>query len=352
MMQNNNVLVTGVGGRSVGSGILHSLKRSKYVSKDWKIIASDCEPFSWGLYIADEAVLLPPAYDASYISAVSRVVGKYNIAAIIPGTQVEIEILAKHEKDFCIPIIINRPELIPLMIDKSKIGETLKQIGCESIPEYTLDEKEIAIEKHGYPFILKPAKGSGGSFGLNIIDSEKEMNYVLPHLDKTKKWLLQPYVGDGESEYTVGVLSDWEGNIIDSIVMKRKLIGLSLLQKRASSRGELAISTGYSQGYIVRDKQIQEYCETLAVKLNSRGPINFQLRKDGDKIFIFEIHPRFSGTTTIRSDVGFNEVDILLNNVLYGKKYSRLSYLDNMMCIRAFEHVVVPIAVANKIIKA
>ncbi len=340
---NNNILVTGVGGRSVGSGILHSLKRSTYVSKEWKVIASDCDVFSWGLYIADSAVLLPPATDSAYINKVIEVVEKFDIAAIIPGTQVEMEILSKHENAFTIPIIINRPELIPLMMDKSKIGETLNSLGYESIPEYLIEDIDVAVRKHDYPFILKPAQGSGGSFGLNIIDSETEMNYVLSHLDKSKKWLLQPYIGDGESEYTVGVLSDWEGKIIDSIVMKRKLIGLSLLKKRESSHGELAISTGYSQGYIIRDTQIQSYCETLAQKLKSRGPINFQLRKVGDKLMVFEIHPRFSGTTPIRSDVGFNEVDVLLNNVLYGKTFSRLHYLDNMMCIRAFEHVIVPL---------
>jgi carbamoyl-phosphate synthase large subunit len=105
-----------------------------------------------------------------------------------------------------------------------------------------------------------------------------------------------------------------------------------------------AISTGYSQGFIVRAPAIQAFCEELALRLESRGPLNIQLRLDfaTKEPLVFEVHPRFSGTTPIRADVGFNEVDLLLRNALFGESFARLDYRTNVAAIRAFEHVIVP----------
>jgi carbamoyl-phosphate synthase large subunit len=51
-----------------------------------------------------------------------------------------------------------------------------------------------------------------------------------------------------------------------------------------------------------------------------KGPLNVQcFITDGEPI-IFEINPRFSGTTPIRSAVGFREVDAVLRNYLFGEE--------------------------------
>ena len=46
----------------------------------------------------------------------------------------------------------------------------------------------------------------------------------------------------------------------------------------------------------------------------------------------------------MRADVGFNEPDILLRNYLFDETFERLPYSSDVAVIRAFEHVVVPIA--------
>ncbi|MCS6955488.1 MAG: ATP-grasp domain-containing protein, partial [Candidatus Calescibacterium sp.] len=193
---------------------------------------------------------------------------------------------------------------------------------------------------------VKPTTNSGGSKGVWICLNEKEiLEYLNENLSNIDNICVQPYIGDENSEFTVGVLSDKNGKIIDSIVMQRKLIGLSLHTQRKFENKNFAISTGYSQGFIVKDSFIQDFCEKVAAKLESKGPLNIQLRTDKNtgKIYIFEIHPRFSGTTPIRADVGFNEVDIFLRNVLFDEKFGRLNYQYNVAAIRAFQHVIVPI---------
>jgi carbamoyl-phosphate synthase large subunit len=172
--------------------------------------------------------------------------------------------------------------------------------------------------------------------------NELEIERLLPELDPATCPCVQPYLGSAEDEYTVGVLTDFKGQLIDSIVMRRKLTGLSLREERRLGRQTLSISTGYSQGFIVRDNTIQAFCEGVARDLDSRGPLNIQLRVVNGAPQVFEVHPRFSGTTPIRASVGLNEPDVLLRSALYGESFGRQPYTANVAAIRAFEHVIVP----------
>lgn len=343
-MKKRNVLVTAVGGRSVGSGILHALTRSsKNVSKRWNIIAGDANPFSWGLYKVNDKVLLPLGNESGYIDAVLSAIKKFDIDAIIPGSEIETYQLAKSRDLINIPVIANNSDIMPLMLDKFLAYEKIIDLGYPSIPTMPLEKWEQLVELFGFPLIIKPTKGTGGSKGVKICITKKEIIESINFIDPDTGYCVQPLIGSEDDEYTVGVLSDKDGNIIDSIVMKRKLLGLSLLETRVANGNNHSISTGYSQGFIVRDDKIQNFCEELAIKLKSKGPLNIQLRIHQGKMFVFEIHPRFSGTSTIRADVGFNEPDILLRNFIDNEKFERLEYRDNVAAIRAFEHVIVPI---------
>ena len=339
-----NILVTATGGRSVGSGILHALTRSsEEVSARWNVIASDADPFAWGLYKVQESVLLPLASDPSYFSALNEIIGSYKIDAVIPGSEPEVALLASEKNPLKIPVITNHHSLIPLMTDKFIAFEKLKTLGYDVIDTYSFGDWKKAVNQWGFPLVLKPSKNSGGSKGLQLVKTEKELE-ILEQLDKIPvDYCLQPYAGDMEEEFTVGILSDKEGKLMGSIVMKRKLTGLSLLHSETINKTKYGISTGYSQGYIIKDETISGFCEELALKLKSRGPLNIQLRRSGNKILVFEIHPRFSGTTPIRADVGFNEPDILLRNHLFNESFDSIPYTINVAAIRAFEHVIVPI---------
>jgi carbamoyl-phosphate synthase large subunit len=310
----------------------------------WNIIASDADPFSWGLYIADQAVILPFANHPQYMDSLLRVIEEYNIDAVIPGSEPEVNVLSQRRHEVPVPVICNQAELMPLMMDKFAAAAKLRELGLPVIPTYPASDWRNAIAEFGFPLVVKPTVGTGGSRGLNFVVNEEEMLQLLPQLPESGKYCVQPYVGTGDDEYTVGVLTDSRGKMVDSIVMRRKLLGLSLLHNRNYEGKTYALSSGYSQGFFIRDTQIQEFCENLALKLGSTGPLNIQLRKSGNDIYAFEIHPRFSGTTTMRADVGFNEPDALLRNVLFGEELGRFNYQSDVAVIRAFEHVVVPIS--------
>lgn len=340
-----NILITGVGGRSIGAGILQSLLFDKTALKRWNIISADCDDFSWGLYKTVHSVLLPPASNAHYIEFLHDLIKKYHIHAIIPGTQAEGEKIVNHVKALSPALVIaNKKELYPLMMDKFIMNETMKKLKLNYIETLPFNRWHDLFRKYGFPLIVKPTKETGGSKGLHIVCSKKEIEFIENFIDDKSFPCIQPYIGDFENEYTVGVLTDKNGGLIDSIIVKRKLTGLSLLTKRNYNNNLYAASTGYSQGFVIKNKQIQNYCEELALKLKSVGPLNIQLRVANNKIYIFEIHPRFSGTTPIRASVGFNEVDFLLRNFIFGETFKRQNYKHDVAAIRTFCHVITPIS--------
>lgn len=339
-----NVLVTAVGGRSVGSGILHALTRSSAeVSNRWNVIASDADTFAWGLYKVNQKTLLPFASSPEYIDAIQEAIKKFNLHAIIPGSEIEASILSQNKRLFNIPIITNSYGLMPLMMDKFAATKKIKELGLPVIPTYPIEDWETALSEFDFPVIVKPTVGTGGSKGVSLVTSLKELETIMNNLPENSGYCIQPLIGSDEEEYTVGILSDKNGKLLDSIVMKRKLLGLSLLDSKKTGQKKFSISTGYSQGYFIKHKLIQDFCENLSKLIESKGPLNIQLRIHNDKIYVFEIHPRFSGTTTMRADVGFNEPDILLRNYLFNEDFGRINYKYDVAVIRAFEHVVVPI---------
>jgi carbamoyl-phosphate synthase large subunit len=348
-MQRRRVLVTGTGGRSVGSGILYALTRSAGAAdclRRWEVVAADADAYAFGLYKADRCAVLPLADDPRYLDRLREVIREHAIVAVLPGTEAEVSLLSRAAEALApVQVIANKPGLMGLMTDKRKLADRLATLGMDTAcTSPAMRWREFARE-NGYPFILKPATGTGGSRGLKIITDEKTMATLADGLeDEIRRYILQEYVGSKETEFTVGVLTDRDGQLIDTIVMQRKLMGLSLLESVRHEGQECAISTGYSQGFIVNNRRVAELCENLALALGSRGPLNVQLRLDGDRVVVFEVHPRFSGTTPIRADAGFNEPDVLLRNFLDGEPFGRLGYRSDLVAIRAFEHVLVPFA--------
>lgn len=339
-----NILVTAVGGRSVGSGILHALTRSSQeVSSRWNVVAADADTFAWGLYKVEERMLLPFANSPEYISVILEAIKKFNLDAIIPGSEAEAGILSKNKHLFEIPVITNEHHLMPLMLDKFAATNKIKELGLPTISTYKIEDWETALTEFDFPVIVKPTTGTGGSKGVSLCTTMQELKTIINSLPEDSGYCIQPLIGSDDEEYTVGVLSDKNGKLLDSIVMKRKLLGLSLLDTKKVGDVKFSISTGYSQGYFIKHKLIQDFCENLSVAIESKGPLNIQLRIHKDKVYVFEIHPRFSGTTTMRADVGFNEPDILLRNYLYNEDFGRINYQFDVAVIRAFEHVVVPI---------
>lgn len=337
------VLVTGVGGRSVGHQILHGLliQGAKYT-----VVACDANPFSYGLYQVKKRYRVPHAESPDYLDALTALIAQENIDIVLPGTEPEVRRISagiEQIKSVGCTAVVNPFHVVELCANKATLYAWLTQSGYDVPASAPASEWKALSEAFGFPLIAKPTLASGGSKNVALLSNEAEVMHYLANLAPGMEVIVQQYVHGPESEYTVGVMISQSGEVIDSIVMRRILTGLSLGIERTINHTRYAVSTGYSQGYIIKNPEIQAECEKLALKIGARGPLNVQCRLSAGKLYIFEVHPRFSGTSSFRADVGFNEPDVLIRNFHFGERIGRIPYQTNMAAIRALSNLVVPV---------
>ena len=322
-----HVLITGVGGGGNGRQVLKALKLA---STPYHIVGVDMSPISVGLFDVDEGFVVPPANDENYIpTLVNLCIGK-KIRILITGSEPELKVVSRHREQFqrigVLPLI-NPPEVIDICMDKWRTVQFLQSNGF-TVPRSFLIESEKEISQvNVLPVVIKPAIGGGGSHNVYIAQDEEELHFFCKFILKQNMLpLVQEYIGTPDDEYTVGVLTTLDGRLVNSIAVKRYILsGLSSkIKTRNRTEKEylsdiLAISSGISQGIIDDYKEVRGVCEQIATKLEAKGPINIQCRLWNGNVYPFEINPRFSGTTSLRAIVGYNEPDILIRHHLLGE---------------------------------
>lgn len=342
-------LVTAVGGRSVGYQILECLK--KY-PKNYRLIATDSGPFAPGLYESSKGYILPSSLAAKYIPTLIKICKKEKVDVVLPGSIPEILVIAKYENELLknnIVPITNSYSLVKETYDKLDVYKLLKKNNLLT-PE-TNELKDLSdLNRLGYPLIVKPRGGSSGSRNVHILKNKEELVDIFIKLKREGINLLaQEYVGDENEEYTVGVLCGNDGRVIDTIVMRRRLIGLSRGEERKIDGKNYVLSTGYSQGFFVDQPDVKKYCELAAKKLGARGPFNIQCRRGKKGVYIFEVHPRFSGSASMRAEMGFNEPHILIRDFLGIQHVDKVSHKVSYAVIRKFANTVVSIKKYNQL---
>ena len=316
------VLVTGVGGGSLGREIIKAFKMAPH---NYKIVATDASAKSVGLFETSHRYIVPEASSVKYLNSIQDICSKEKVQVIVPGSEPETEIMAKNKKLFSeknITVLTNPWETIQKCKDKLNLANffSSKGIAC---PKSILFENEATVKQiERYPVVIKPRSGAG-SRNVFLAHDQNEAkffgNYLLKHGDEA---IIQEYVGDYEAEYTIGILYADKGKLVTSIAMKRLLEGgLSTRQitKGHDNEKKYVISSGISQGEFNEFNEVRRAGEDIAKILDADGPINIQCRKTKDGILPFEINPRFSGTTGSRSLVGCNEPDILCRYRLFGE---------------------------------
>ena len=222
---------------------------------------------------------------------------------------------------------INPVDVLDVCMDKFKTFEWLSEHG-HVVPRTVAVERLSDLDAIDIvPAVLKPGVGGGGSANILLAQTIDELRALGRYLLETiGPFVVQEYVGDISSEYTVGVLTDMDGRLVDSIAVRRDISsGLTTGSEVSNRTGRpefgatLAISSGVSQGEVGRFPEVTEECERIAVAIGARGAINIQCRLSNGRAHVFEINPRFSGTTSMRAMVGYNEPDWLIRRHVLGE---------------------------------
>ncbi|MCK9210001.1 MAG: ATP-grasp domain-containing protein [Ignavibacteriaceae bacterium] len=323
MIKKVPIVVIGGKGGGVTEGLIKALRLAEY--ENINMIEFTME--SAHLYrVANYSLFNYTPENDCFVDKLIELCKQNNYKVIIPGPTWEARALAARYGDFVkegIYPIVNNYEAVTICNDK---WETFKFLDSHSIgTPYTyyfkdgeLNENELKLE---YPVLLKPRVGRG-SQNIFIIHNTEELKLISKYLSLRKiDFVVQEYVGSLNDEYTIGVISDKNANVIDSIVMKRKLGG------------------GYTDSAtICEPSELNLFCEKVAKILNSTGPLNIQLRMDkNNQPKIFEINPRFSGTAPMRAIAGFNEPDMIIRNFVFDEQLTKPKVQNNLKFYRVFQ---------------
>lgn len=310
-MNRRRALVAGVAGASLGTEIIKCLKHAG----DYEILACDISNMAQGLYEADMVGSFI-VDEAHYVEDLMSLCELHRVDVVIPGGEKPMLLLSNAQVQFesrGIQLAVNNASTIKVCADKYRCFALLEKEGVK-VPLTANADNFEAVFPRDMPCVVKPSTGSGGSafvfLARNRLEAAAYVDYLLRN-DQVP--IVQEYVSDADGEFTVGTLT-LDSNC-GSVALKRSFKSkLSVLHR--SSFG--VISSGYSQGEIGDFSTVRKVSEKIAIALGSTGPLNVQGRMRNQEFIPFEVNPRFSTTTFLRTLAGWNEVDLFLKYKAFG----------------------------------
>jgi carbamoyl-phosphate synthase large subunit len=342
------VLVTGVGGGGNGEQLVKSLR---YAERNYRVIGADLTLDAARQSGADACIALPRANDPGYTPALLAACKQHGVEVILPGSEPEMRVLARDAaliRSQVKLLAVNDAELIETCSNKFKTTQFLQAHGFACPRSWLIDSLQASEQIDLFPIIVKPVVG-GGSQNVYLIQDRDELVMILGYLLRYfENVLVQEYVGSADQEFTVGVLFDGDGHLIHSIALNRFILSALSNRLRVPNRtgraelGEvLAISSGVSQGRVDAFPHVTEYCEQIGLALGARYAINVQCRCIDGQPYAFEINPRFSGTSSIRAMLGFNEPDLLIRKHVLGEEIPLRAPYRHATVLRGLKEVIV-----------
>jgi carbamoyl-phosphate synthase large subunit len=288
----HTVLVTAVGG-NVGQGVLKALRAG---NRTYRIVGIDMEPLSAGFWMTDVGYAVPRTGAPDFLDRIGHIIGKERIEAVYVCSSSELEFFSSQkdhlERKFGATVLVNPPEVVRIGSDKLATALFLcaAKLPCLQTCLATDNSAlEGLVVRCGFPLIAKPRLGarSRDVFTVNSLEQLRAVRELVPDL------IVQEFLPAADQEFTASTLSGPDGRVRAIIVLHRDLI----------------------QGTTYRTELVEDVklCATLievVEKLGAKGACNVQFRMRDGQPFVFEVNPRFSGTSGIRFRYGFNDAEM------------------------------------------
>jgi len=305
MQQTVRIAVTGPSG-DTGHGIVHGLRES---IQPLFVIGLDVSQHYAGQKYCDRCLQMPPVADPSYLPTLTDALRTHRIEYLLSGIDSEISVLAENAEQIFLAtgcrVLVPAPEVVNACSDKLLTAAWLRERGIRAPRTWQGDrfcDQVQGLTDSVLPLIVKPRRGHS-SIGVQIIRDLRGFEAVRRSL--TEYMCVQEFLPG--PEYTCGLLYDDGGRLCDWLVTRRELAG-----------GRTMVAE------VCNDPQIDDFIRHFGQIVSARGVINLQLRMDSDgQPSIFEINPRFSGSTLMRLATGYNDAQRLIECLSRGKPIIR-----------------------------
>jgi carbamoyl-phosphate synthase large subunit len=235
------------------------------------VVACDPNPISPAQYAATVRTSVPLINDPDYVPALQRLCEEHDVGAIVPLTDLDIEVLAQARADGRLPqALVPDPEVASATYDKYEAHLLLERLGLPSPPTVL-----PGTEPPSYPVMVKLRRGSGAVDIHRARDAE-ETAFFCRYVDGP---VMVQKLMDGP-EFSIDTLSDRDGRCLNAI--PRTMI---------ESRGGESI-----KGTVIDDPELVALGRDVVEALGTRGPCTVQAFRDKDVgLGITDVNTRFGG---------------------------------------------------------
>jgi carbamoyl-phosphate synthase large subunit len=255
------VLLTGVGKRYdiVSAFAQHAI-----------VVAADPNPLAPAQYAAHHRRAVPRIYDHDYVPALRRLCQEHDVRAVIPLTDLDLEVLAIARAAGELPAFVPDPQIARATFDKYEAHRLLSELGFPTPPAVLPGEP---IES--FPVMVKPRQGSGAR-AIHRADDADAAAFFVNYIDEPA--MIEKFM-DGP-EFSIDTLSDLDGRCLNAI--PRTMI---------ESRGGESI-----KGTVIADPELIALGRRVAESLGVRGPCTIQVFRDKEiGLGITDVNTRFGG---------------------------------------------------------
>ena len=238
-------------------------------------------------------------FESLHIDNVMNVIKKERPYGVILqfGGQTSLN-LAEKLNSRSINILGTPYKYIDLAEDREKFCDLLDGLGIavpQGLAVTTAEEAFAAVEKLGYPLVVRPSYVIGGR-AMQVVYSDVELKRYLKEavsISTEHPVLIDKYVQGKEIE--VDAIADGEDVLIPGIMEHIERTGVH-------SGDSISVYPHFTLSKEVEETLI-DYTKRITKALNVVGLVNIQYAYDGEKIYVIEVNPRASRTVPILSKV-------------------------------------------------
>lgn len=310
-----NILVTAIGSFSADC-VINTLKENNHY-----VIGCDIYPSEWHAVSKDcnRVYQVPFATkEKEYIASLLNICKKNEVQYVFPLTDLEIDVLNKHRKEFKgigIELCIQSEDCLAVARDKYKMYSLFKDDAMVNVPQSVRSRK--LSDNFPLPAVAKPIDGRS-SEGLMKIYRQVE----LMQLKDADNYIVQELL---------------EGNVFTVDYVRNALSGNDF----AVPREEL-LRTKNGAGTTVRivpHQQLRETVSYIGNCLNINGCVNMEFIHHTSSFYLIDINPRFSAGVAFTKATGYDMVTGHLNCFCHQPILPPVEYGEQIMTKRYVEEV-------------
>lgn len=300
--------------------VINTLKRCGQI-----VIGCDIYPASWHYEatLCDKFIQAPFATDSKYIDFLLKVIDDYHVDALIPLTDLEIDVINAHRAQFAnsnVVLCMQQPQVLSICRNKYSLNKFFEDDSLvPTIPTCIMSNVDLCLS---FPCVIKPVNGRSSEGLLKDVQKDDMQRYIgrddlIIQEQKAGRLFTVDYCRDGKHD-------------IDCAIPREELL-------RTKNGAGLTVR-------VCNNKDLIKLTSHIGHALNINGGVNMEFILCDNRYYLIDINPRYSAGVAFSEVAGYNIVlnslRVYLPSCLSGNMERQIKIRDRII-VKKYNEVVV-----------